>query len=398
MPAYDASVPKTRSSSVGWPQRLVDLEVELRRVEDDREPAGRALRRRQERDRLLGERLGAAREVEPADVLVAGRPASRRRRPASSRRWCSSPSTAFASTAAPTWVMICSVNEPSVAANVFHSRCARVQGLGEGDALDRRCRLVRGHQVADLALERDRERVLDDRRLVACRGPAVDRRGRPGRAGRWRTPGRCGPPRAATRSTLGRVEAVRAAKPQAPSTRTRTPKPSLSPEATPSTRPDLTEIDLVQPPDDADVGVAGAPRGRGVEGAVGQLSHRPERSRAPLPRPARRGVGGSSGPTDRTAGPLHSRPWMPTAPARLVRHGRGRRRLGQDPPGCPAGDRATARLASRPDSCREPGGTWAGERIREIVLGAASTNERIAPRRADALLFSAAERSWWPRS
>jgi dTMP kinase len=37
---------------------------------------------------------------------------------------------------------------------------------------------------------------------------------------------------------------------------------------------------------------------------------------------------------------------------------------------------------------REPGGTWAGERIREILLGAASTNERLAPR-ADALLFSA---------
>lgn len=37
---------------------------------------------------------------------------------------------------------------------------------------------------------------------------------------------------------------------------------------------------------------------------------------------------------------------------------------------------------------REPGGTWAGERIREILLGASSTNERISPR-ADALLFSA---------
>jgi dTMP kinase len=37
---------------------------------------------------------------------------------------------------------------------------------------------------------------------------------------------------------------------------------------------------------------------------------------------------------------------------------------------------------------REPGGTWAGERIRRILLGAASTNERIAAR-ADALLFSA---------
>lgn len=37
---------------------------------------------------------------------------------------------------------------------------------------------------------------------------------------------------------------------------------------------------------------------------------------------------------------------------------------------------------------REPGGTWAGERIREILLGAASTNERVSSR-ADALLFSA---------
>jgi dTMP kinase len=38
---------------------------------------------------------------------------------------------------------------------------------------------------------------------------------------------------------------------------------------------------------------------------------------------------------------------------------------------------------------REPGGTWAGERIREILLGAATTNEHLLPR-ADALLFSAA--------
>lgn len=54
-----------------------------------------------------------------------------------------------------------------------------------------------------------------------------------------------------------------------------------------------------------------------------------------------------------------------------------------------------ARLAEHARACgvpchlvREPGGTWVGERIREILLGAASTNERIAPR-TDALLFSA---------
>lgn len=48
-----------------------------------------------------------------------------------------------------------------------------------------------------------------------------------------------------------------------------------------------------------------------------------------------------------------------------------------------------ARAAGIPTTLtREPGGTWAGERVREILLGAASTNERISPR-ADALLFSA---------
>lgn len=48
-----------------------------------------------------------------------------------------------------------------------------------------------------------------------------------------------------------------------------------------------------------------------------------------------------------------------------------------------------ARAAGIPTTLtREPGGTWAGERIRAILLGASSTNERISPR-ADALLFSA---------
>jgi len=54
-------------------------------------------------------------------------------------------------------------------------------------------------------------------------------------------------------------------------------------------------------------------------------------------------------------------------------------------------ERLRARAAAAGLGCvltREPGGTWAGERIREILLGAASTNERVAPR-ADALLFSA---------
>ena len=44
---------------------------------------------------------------------------------------------------------------------------------------------------------------------------------------------------AATRSASAVVRWWLAAKPQAPPTMTRTPKPSLSPPATPSTRPDL---------------------------------------------------------------------------------------------------------------------------------------------------------------
>src|SRR6266566_560772 len=48
---------------------------------------------------------------------------------------------------------------------------------------------------------------------------------------------------AATRSTSAASRRWELAKPHAPPTRTRTPKPSLSPDATPSTRPDLIAID-----------------------------------------------------------------------------------------------------------------------------------------------------------
>src|SRR6185369_5616725 len=53
---------------------LVDLHVELRRVEDDREPARRALRRTEQGDALLGQRARVAGQVEAADELVAGGP------------------------------------------------------------------------------------------------------------------------------------------------------------------------------------------------------------------------------------------------------------------------------------------------------------------------------------
>ena len=77
----------------------------------------------------------------------------------------------------------------------------------------------------------------------------------------------------ATRSASAVVRMWLAAKPHAPSTRTRTPKPSLSPEATPSTRPVLIAIALIEPADDPGVRVARAQGGGRVEGAVGQVSH-----------------------------------------------------------------------------------------------------------------------------
>ena len=52
--------------------RLVDLEVELGRVEHDREPSGWALRRAEQRDGLFGHRFGAIPHAKAPDVLVAG--------------------------------------------------------------------------------------------------------------------------------------------------------------------------------------------------------------------------------------------------------------------------------------------------------------------------------------
>ena len=119
----------------------------------------------------------------------------------------------------------------------------RVHRLGEGDALDL-ARRPRRRPAGRRSCARAGRRT-DPRRPASrtCRGPAAGRRGRPARAAPWRRPGRCarlprrrGPPRPRVRTWL-------LAKPHAPSTRTRTPKPSLSPEATPSTRPLLMAID-----------------------------------------------------------------------------------------------------------------------------------------------------------
>ncbi len=111
-----------------------------------------------------------------------------------------------------------------------------------------------------------------DRRLVAAHARVA---GRPGRRGRWATRAEARAMRtasAATSSASGPSMRPELAKPQAPSTRTRTPKPSVSPRLRPSTRPALDGGDLVPASHDADVGIARRRAGGGIEGASGQVS------------------------------------------------------------------------------------------------------------------------------
>ena len=151
-PRSDASVPKTRSSSVGWPQLSWTCRYSWRRVEDDREPAGRALRRgraaRRPRRRAARRRR---RGRSAADVLVAAPPASRRRSPGSSgagarrRRW------RWPRPPAPTWV-IDLLGEAAVGRGErLPLALGGIHRLGEGDALHAGRGLVGGEQVGDLA-------------------------------------------------------------------------------------------------------------------------------------------------------------------------------------------------------------------------------------------------------
>ena len=146
----------------------------------------------------------------------------------------------------------------------------RVARFGEGDALDLGGGLVGGEQVTDLGLERDRERVLLERRLVAAAGrrPIVEagldaqRRGaRPGDADRLRGD----PVRLGGGQDVRRREAPRAvdqdadAEPLALAGRHALDPAGLDRDA------------LLEPPDGPDIGVGGALGGGRVEGAIGQV-------------------------------------------------------------------------------------------------------------------------------
>ncbi len=163
--------------------------------------------------------------------------------------------------------------------------------LGEGDALDRRGQLVGGQQVADLRLERDRERVLHDRRRVRPVGgrPVVELDPMAQRGGR-----RLGDPDGLGGDPvdLGGLEPVAAG--EAPRAVDQDPDP----EALALARGDaldparLDRDRLVDLLDDPDVGVRRALDGCRRQGAVGQVSHRRHDSR----------LGGQAGAQN--AGPL----------------------------------------------------------------------------------------------
>ena len=129
-------------------------------------------------------------------------------------------------------------------------------------------------EVADLGLERELERVLGDRRLVASRWRAVDRPARPARLSAVADALAIRTASAPTRSASVEVQRVRGG--EAPRAVDQDPdaealrlahRDALDPAA-------LDRDRLVPAADDAHVGIA-RPELRGrVEGAVSQVSHR----------------------------------------------------------------------------------------------------------------------------
>ena len=250
---------------------LVDLQVELRRVEDDRPPAGRQLRRREQLDGLVGHALGRAGEVHRADVLVAG----------------ALPGAAGVGVA-PALVLVAVdgvrldrraavgdhlLGEAAVARGErLPLALGAVRGVGEGDAGLRVHRRVGGEEVGDLRLERDRERVLDERGLEAAAGgrPVVegDAVAQGGGAGPGDPDGLGGDP-----VGLGGGQPVRRGEPPRAVDEDADAE-ALGLVAEHAGQAAGLDVDrLLAAADDADVGVRGAAGRGGVERPVGDLAH-----------------------------------------------------------------------------------------------------------------------------
>ena len=261
----------------GVPAALVDLHVELARVQEDRARARGERRRAQQLDGLARDPLGVALEVHAAHELVA------RRRPEAA---------VVGEAAALVLVARDGVGLEAgadvgdrllgVAAVARGERLplalGRVQALGEGDAADLVHLAVGGQEVRDLPIERDPERVLVDGRLERAvrRRPVVEPDGGPqgGRAGLRDADGLGGGP-----VGLGGREMV---------ARGEAPGPvDEHPDAEPLGLARLHALDaggldvdrFLDPPDHANVRVARAQGGGRVEGTGRQIAHRPEGSK-----------------------------------------------------------------------------------------------------------------------
>ena len=168
--------------------------------------------------------------------------------------------------------MVCSVYEPSVAANVFHSRWAAYIDSVNAIPFTPRGRLVGGQQVPDLALERDGERVFLDRRLVAAMG-----RWTWGEVGRLaqRRGARTGDPHGLGGHAIGLIEAQDVAAGEAPGAidddADAEPLALVRGDALDATGLDRDRF--IEAANDPRVGVSGAEGRGGIECALGEVSH-----------------------------------------------------------------------------------------------------------------------------
>ena len=158
----------------------------------------------------------------------------------------------------------------------------RVLRLRVGDALDLVHRLVRGEQVGDLRLERDRERVLDDgglERAVGRRAIVEHDRSSEGGGRRLRDPDGLG--RHAV--DLGRIDAPGAREAPRAVDEDADAEPFALAAGHALDAAGLDRDRFGEAVDDPDVRVGGAPSGRGVQGPIGQVAHRRQGIRGPSP-------------------------------------------------------------------------------------------------------------------
>ena len=149
-----------------------------------------------------------------------------------------------------------------------------VHRFGERDALHSAGGLVGREQVADLALERDRERVFGDRRFVAAAGRrTVGEDGRVAQRGGARAGDAHG--LAGHAVHLGGGQDVAAGEPPGAVDEDADAEPLALARGDALDAAGADGNALIEPADDPDIGVAGAQRRGGVEGAVGQVSHAP---------------------------------------------------------------------------------------------------------------------------